>query len=350
MISNRPGILASPDVTGVGQQATGIGNAATGGAASLRALTRAVREALAHPAVDGAPAATLDLSGLIVEPPRVGRCEMVEGTQLTTIAVSAESVVGFEAFLDGIQRSTVVDYAGTIPIVGGRISAVIRTRVNRRMTTWENGYLSDSRLYAPLQLLNPDTRHRFDAAGLDLRDTLPPNEDTTGHPLELLRAAVDAVKRDRERLEQTLAESWVAAMDAPLFVDGLLPAGPNASQSRACVGVIKTHHTIYTPGDSLPTILGMEEAHRSSVFRVERAWGPKVLSWYLRLREPPSQDPFMGLVRVEVAQTASVAARADEVSRWILAERAPLALPDERWDRMVYGIRDCEEYLRARAL
>ena len=79
------------------------------------------------------------------------------------------------------------------------------------------------------------------------------------------------------------------------------------------------------------------------------------MSWYLRLREPPSQDPFMGLVRVEVASAAdkdpapAVTRRADEVSQWILAERAPLALPDERWDRMVYGIRDCEEYLRARA-
>jgi hypothetical protein len=39
--------------------------------------------------------------------------------------------------------------------------------------------------------------------------------------------------------------------------------------------------------------------------------------------------------------------RADEVSRWIMAEASPLALPDARWDKMVYGIRDCEEYLRA---
>jgi hypothetical protein len=344
--------LASPELTGVGQQASGT----RGPAVSLRALGRAVREALAHPASDGSPAAALDLSGLVVEPPRVGRCELVEGTQLATIAVTGDDAVGFAAFLDGVQRSTVVDYAGTIPIVGGQISAVIRKRVSRRMTTWENGYLSDSRLYAPRQLLAPDTLRSFEAAGIELRDTLRPNEETSGHPLEILRAAVDAVKRDRERLEQTLAESWVAEMDQPLFVDGLLPAGPTASQARTCVGVVKSHHTIYTPGDSLATILGLAESHRSSVFLVERAYGPKVLSWYLRLREPPSQDPFMGLVRVEIARTpeveaasVAIARRADEVSRWILAERAPLALPDERWDRMVYGIRDCEEYLRARA-
>jgi hypothetical protein len=344
--------LASPELTGVGQQAS----VTKSPVASLRALGRAVREALAHPPTDGSPAASLDLSGLVIEPPRVGRCEMVEGKQLAAIAVTGDAAVGFAAFLDGVQRSTVVDYAGTIPIVGGQISAVIRRRVSRRMTTWDNGYLSDSRLYAPLQLLPSDTLRSFAAAGIELRDTLRPNEETSGHPLEILRAAVDAVKRDRERLEQTLAESWVAAMDQPLFVDGLLPAGPTASQSRTCVGVVKSHHTIYTPGDSLPTILGLAESHRSSVFLVERAYGPRVLSWYLRLREPPSQDPFMGLVRVEVARTAeadmstqALRERANAVSQWILAERAPLALPDERWDRMMYGIRDCEEYLRARA-
>jgi hypothetical protein len=30
-----------------------------------------------------------------------------------------------------------------------------------------------------------------------------------------------------------------------------------------------------------------------------------------------------------------------------LAEVAPVSLPDGRWDKMVYGVRDCEEFLRA---
>jgi hypothetical protein len=59
-----------------------------------------------------------------------------------------------------------------------------------------------------------------------------------------------------------------------------------------------------------------------------------------------------GLVRVEVRcpdahQLPSIGERADEISRWILAEVSPLALPDSRWDKMVYGVRDCEEFLRA---
>jgi hypothetical protein len=35
------------------------------------------------------------------------------------------------------------------------------------------------------------------------------------------------------------------------------------------------------------------------------------------------------------------------VSRWILAETSPVAMPDARWDKMAYGILNCEEYLKA---
>jgi len=31
----------------------------------------------------------------------------------------------------------------------------------------------------------------------------------------------------------------------------------------------------------------------------------------------------------------------------VLGEVAPLALPDPRWDKLVYPIRDCEQFLRA---
>ncbi len=42
-------------------------------------------------------------------------------------------------------------------------------------------------------------------------------------------------------------------------------------------------------------------------------------------------------------------ARADEISRRLLAETMPLSLPDPRWDRLHYPVRDCEAYLRTRA-
>jgi hypothetical protein len=73
----------------------------------------------------------------------------------------------------------------------------------------------------------------------------------------------------------------------------------------------------------------------------------QVISWYLRLHDPRGHDALFGLVRIEACAGGDVAARANEISRWVLAEAAPLSLPDARWDRMAYGIRDCEQFLRA---
>jgi hypothetical protein len=105
-------------------------------------------------------------------------------------------------------------------------------------------------------------------------------------------------------------------------------------------------------GDALARVLAMRAGERSSVLRIASPKRLPVASWYLRLRDPQGHDPMWGLVRVEVADipvadSATFARRADEVSCWILAEVSPLALPDARWDKLVYGVRDCEEFLRA---
>jgi hypothetical protein len=111
--------------------------------------------------------------------------------------------------------------------------------------------------------------------------------------------------------------------------------------------VIKSHRTLYAQGDALAVVMGLKRGERSSVFRVSPRSRSSVLSWYLRLRAAEGHDALWGLVRVEVAECERATERAEEISRWVLAETAPLALPDGRWDKMSYGIRDCEEFLRA---
>ena len=72
-------------------------------------------------------------------------------------------------------------------------------------------------------------------------------------------------------------------------------------------------------------------------------------SWYLRLRNPAGHDLSFGLIRVDAPADNRALENADMISRWLLAERNPIALPDGRWDRMFYTIRDCEQYLRSKA-
>jgi hypothetical protein len=319
---------------------------------SLRDAQRVLRGLIPGVTIATGPAPSLEIFGPADDPPRVKRCALLEDRELRVHDVVPSAEAMFTAFLDGVQESRVVHYLDGVPIVHGRAGAVIRERVARRMTTWAPGARESSALYAPRALLGPPLWERLQGANLTMVDTLVGDVPAEAvHPHELLRRAFHAVQNDRESLEISLAEMWCTRRTDPLFVDGGLPRGPMASASRCCVGVIKSHHTLYVGDEGIRTVLALPEGSRTSVFIVERQWGSSAASWYLRLRGLRSDNPMWGLVRVEVATApepaSSISIRANEVSGWILAERTPLALPDGRWDTMAYGVRDCEVYLRA---
>jgi hypothetical protein len=302
-------------------------------------------------AVDGP---SLEVVTRPAEPARLKACTLIEGDRMRSRLVTGEPDEAFAAFLDGVQESHALHYAGGVPIVHGRVAAAIRVRVDRRMTTWQPGPRQESRVYAPRALLGVAWWMRLEQAGLTMVDTFEGDEPPQlAHPYELLQKAIHAVQKDRQRLECGLADAWCSASDLPLYADGGLPDGERSSVAPTCVGVVKSHHTLYGANGDIPLLLALEEGERSSVFLVERRWGQTVASWYLRLRGVERPDPMWGLVRIEVAVTPELAAgvgaaaRAEEVSRWVLAERSPLALPDSRWASLAYGVRDCEQYLRA---
>ncbi|HEX6967116.1 MAG TPA: hypothetical protein VF166_15105 [Gemmatimonadaceae bacterium] len=293
------------------------------------------------------------------EVPHLSEAEPVEERTVRAHAVPGEPTPGFAAFLDGAQESRVLAWMGAAPIVYGRVAAVIRERVQRRLVTWREP-LVERRLYAPLAYTGRDA---LEAAFPPpaLIDTVPPDangEIPKPHPILLLDRARSAVSRARELLERRLAERWCDAEQRPLLIDGGIGASETVAHAPCVVGVVKSHRTLYLDGAALDTVLGLRLGERSTVIRIAPR-GPhtaSVLSWYLRLRSPDGHDALWGLVRVEVADSerfaspadaARVTERADTVSRWVLAERAPISLPDPRWDKMVYGVRNAEEYLKS---
>lgn len=294
----------------------------------------------------------LELTGLLVqEKPRLDPQEIIEGTAIRAVDVPGEPEAHVAAFLDGTQQSRVSQYVNGVPIVHATVAAVVRERRERRMACWRPP-LVERRLYAPLALLPSRAASALRDGGVDLVDTSATREVDSIHPFALQDAALQSVQRDRSALERALAEVWTQARNDVLFVDGGISESAQVATSPAVVGVVKTHQQLYVHGDDLPTVLGLRAGQRSSVTRVAPRSRTPVASWYLRLRDPRGHDPLWGLVRVEVALPSRASARqvaesADQVSRWVLAEALPVALPDGRWDKMVYGIRDCEEFLRA---
>ena len=298
--------------------------------------------------------APLERLSAVGEPPRLIRASTLEGGPIRAHRVFGDPAVGFDAFLDGTQTSQVLDFAGGIAVVYGTVAAVIRIRRNRRLVTWGQPLVSRS-IYAPRREIAPDYWSALVGLDIPVVDTSASGASeaptTPQHPFTLRDAAVHRVQKDREQLEQRLAERWCSLEKGMLFIDGGISGSERVAVSGCTVGVVKGHRTLYAEGEELQRIFELRRGERSSVFRVTSPKRITVASWYLRLRDAAGHDPLWGLVRVEIAQPSAgdrpVADRADEVSRWVLAETAPLSLPDARWDKMVYGVRDCEEFLRA---
>ncbi len=323
----------------------------SGGTLNLRALQRRLASLFPESRV-AAGESTLELASVSNDAPRLISATVLEGTTLVAHRIDAPPTPGFRAFLDGTQRSEVVNYIGNIALVLGHVSAVVRERRERRMHTWREP-ITETRIYAPRTLLSSVTWNTLSHEYGDLLvDTTDGDAPVLAHPFALRDAAFHRVQAHRERVEQRLAERWCADERDALFVDGGISGSDKVAVSGATVGVVKSHRTLYAEGDALATVLSLGDRERSSVFRITSPRRTTVASWYLRLRDPVGHDPMWGLVRAEVAMLGSermheIRERADEVSRWMLAEVSPLALPDSRWDKMVYGVRDCEEFLRA---
>ena len=320
---------------------------------STHAARRFIMRALPHASPMDLATAETDPRGRADEPPVLATPSVIEGGELCAIRVApargARLESGFLGFLDGAQDVRIVNHSDGIPIVWATVSAAVRVRHNRKLTAWlKRPPAVSRRYYLPLRYLddvNPilrDDPRVVDTARPDSAGAIP-----SRHPAALLDRAIQKVQVDREYLEQQLAEAWCVEEASPLYVDGSITANAVASGSPLTIGVVKSHRTLYADGDAFRVVVGLQAGERTSVFRVAPRGRNAVASWYVRVRGASGRDALFGLVRVEAAESDDLTARADEISRWIIAEGAPLALPDGRWDKMSYGIRDTEEFLRA---
>jgi hypothetical protein len=324
--------------------------------AASRAALRSLMERL--PGMSAVEAGSIE-PVMSSDPPLLRSAKIIEGSSLRVVTVpdfTRETVSGFGAFLDGTQRVRLVAHHFGMPVVFGTVAAGVRIRVNRRLITWgHQPPRVERKIYLPLRYLPPLTGIReasrdVASGNWEIVDTSTADKDgeyPSQHPAVLQERATRAVDRERDRVEDSLAEAWCARAEAPLYIDGGISRSERVASASCAVGVIKSHRTLYFDGQEVGKVLGLKKGERTSVFRVSPRSRNSVLSWYLRLRDEAGHDPMWGLVRIEVAECDRPTERADEISRWVMAETTPLSLPDGRWDKMAYGVRDCEEFLRA---
>jgi hypothetical protein len=265
---------------------------------------------------------------------------LIEPGPVTARAVGApEHWPGPVAFLDGTQRVEVIAYVGTSPLLGAEVSAAVRERVGR-----------DTRTVAvERRVLVLGRREALAKAGSVLagvvKIALP--EDEPAHPLRDLDAARHAVDRARGEVERVVGDAYRKSAPHWLVVDGSLAESPAWALDPRMIGVSKSHATLPFAGPDLVTYLQLPQGHRSSIFQPASRRHAPVYAWGLRLWSWTGHDLLFGLVRVEAAARAESLTMADTICRWLLAERAPISAPDGRWDRLLYGIKGVEQFLRA---
>ena len=254
----------------------------------------------------------------------------------------AEAWVEPIAFLDGVQRSELVAYAGAAPVVVGVVAAAVRERRERRLLT-----VLEAR--ALLLIARPEALTRVGDLAERFRTVALP-VDEPPHPVRDLANASRALDRARGALELDLGERYRRQSSNWLVVDGALTESPLWAADPRMVGVSKSHATLPFDGPDLDRFLRLPYRCRSSIDSPETRTLTPVREWALRLWSWEGKDVFHGLVRVQVSPDNGTPAMADSVSRRLMAERAPPSTPDPRWDRLLYGIHSVESYLRAGAV
>lgn len=295
------------------------------------------------------PDASLGRLGEPEDEPQAG-VELVEDGELRVHPVAPEPPPAAVGFLDGIQQWRIVGYDGVRPIAVAYVAAAVRRRgPDGRLRTafWEAREL----VVAPAGTLDEPRRRAITAAGLEAvsAETDGPTPLQPGQALEALRREVH---RARQALERDLGRRAIERLGDTewLVVDGQLAVSAVLARHPRALGVIKSHGAQFLEGRHLERALTVPAAHRTSVFRVHGGHGrTEVDSWYLRLWPWEGRDLFYGLVRIERAAGPDPGASVPKISGWLFAERATLAAPDARFDRLLYPIHDVETYLRSRA-
>lgn len=267
--------------------------------------------------------------------------EIVEGSAFKAILVETTEESAFTHFLDGTQRAWLVAYVGLAPAYLAHTSAGLLERVDREIVPPEEEFYSGN-----LDLVVPDYAALPPVAGIGF---LPVGAGLEETEISLRQRIANAISARREERETEVARRF---RDGWLLIDGgigkVLERVPEGVQ---VVGVVKSHQRQYFASrERVRIILDLKPGERTPVFLRERnqMQGREAYSFYLKLRDSDDQGPLFGLIRVEMPISQSFVERADEIAGWLLAERAPLSLPDARYDRMIYPIRLVEKHLKAR--
>jgi hypothetical protein len=306
------------------------------------------------------------------EPSPTGRPHHLESPVGSRDLGGHEGISRLCYFLDGVQSSREIGRIGMSPVIVSTVAATIVNRCGRRFSRMplESPPVVVQAVILPRSAGDAGVEAFWDlllAAGFSELD--PEEVPSTPHlvldsaeyiaeadPSDYVgmrERARGRVRSLRERLEGGMLGMWelddqVLDSDDWIAVDGQLQ--DLSESNRRAIGLIKSVARPEFVGRDVGMLLDLVPGMRTTSFipdwQLRRSPGDRRTSWYLRMWPPqPGADALGSLMRVEAPRDTEPE-QVDEISRWILAERAPLAKPDPRWPAMIYPIQYVEKILK----
>lgn len=270
----------------------------------------------------------LRLGRALTTPPKI-RAQAAANVRLlsqATRAVSGPLLVP-EGFVDGIQAALCLTFRNHRPVYLMYVAAGSVKSPRQPNALKEVLWLVCSEADA---LWARSLSH--DVTVVTLAETDPEAVEAAAHAL---------LGTTRARFEKDLIRQLVAAGRVPLVVDGAL-AGRQPHDGL--LGVVKTTATQYLPDERV--IANLRHGWRSPIFEItEGAEGqPGRYSAYLRLFDASTHGWRFGLIRLEAFSAELI----DPLAALAMDQKQNPAAGDPRFDRHLVGIRDVEDFLRAR--
>ena len=270
----------------------------------------------------------------------------------------------FSFFEDGRQRTIQIGFIPVkhggatkiIPVHYYSIGAVILKRINKKLSIWNSPILESGIVIHNIAIPDKSKIDQLRQLGVNVLDTSNYENNSNGqYDYYILKKwALEAVKKKKQKLEQELIEKWRTneASNFFLIIDGSLINLRGEENLKRCIGLSKSPRMKMNNYDK---IMQLKEFERSWTFSFHsneedddvRMGVRERISWYLRLRTKSNGDPEFGLVRSEIHASYKKEAKnlADRFSKALILERLPTDYPENNWDRVLYPIAVCENYL-----
>ena len=285
------------------------------------------------------------------------RLEQVEKVAPDTDFTKADrrEDVNLVYFARMMQRTQLIGHfihnGSEVPVHYAITGAIVLRRINKRFQVWSEPELRRNVLLPFEFVKDPSLLKDFaNEQEFHLVDTGGNRPEYTQHRIAAVRTARELTMQLRTRLYNRWRKDEGSDLTKFILISGMVADVPNADLSSNFVATARRVYVPWQNAEILEPHLLIPPYHRGALLRSINTEDhdpmPKY-TWYIRMRGSAKADPEFGLLRctcIAKDETEAIE-RANALTTRLLDERLPVTFPAETWDRLIFPLKLCRDYL-----